>query len=101
LTFVNKAYCRFFGKSRQQLIGRSLLELFPPDQHESILTRIRGMIRHPRTISFERKLISADGVEQWQKWFVYPAFDEAGHVVEFQALSHDVTERRKAEDSLR
>ena len=36
LTLVNEAYCRFFGKPREQLVGRSMLEFIPPserDQH--------------------------------------------------------------------
>src|SRR5262249_18229745 len=29
LTFVNEAYCRFFGKSRDELVGNKFLELIP------------------------------------------------------------------------
>ncbi|MDD4456953.1 MAG: PAS domain-containing protein, partial [Syntrophotalea acetylenica] len=29
LTFVNAAYCRFFGKTREQLIGAKFLDITP------------------------------------------------------------------------
>jgi PAS domain S-box-containing protein len=101
LTFVNEAFCRFFGKSRRELIGHPLLELIQPEEHADVLDRIRGMIRHRHTVTVECKMISAGGAEQWQQWVIYPAFNEAGRVVEFQSIARDITERRKAEDSLR
>ena len=31
LTFVNDAYCRFFGKTREELIGQSYLFMITPE----------------------------------------------------------------------
>ena len=35
LTFVNEAYCRFFGKSREELIGQPLTALMPDRYHDA------------------------------------------------------------------
>ena len=37
LTFVNDAYCRFYGKTREQLIGHSFLTMVAPEFHEVVL----------------------------------------------------------------
>jgi PAS domain S-box-containing protein len=101
LTLVNEAYCRFFGKPREQLIGRSMLQFTPPAEHATILDRIVSSMRAPKTVTFERQLTHANGNERWHQWIVHPIFDNAGHVVEFQASARDVTDWRKAKESLR
>ena len=40
ITFVNEAYCRYFGKSYDELIGQSFLPLIPKSEHEMVLERI-------------------------------------------------------------
>jgi PAS domain S-box-containing protein len=100
LTLVNEAFCRFFGKRREELIGSSILQLNLPDQHPRVLERIRSLMQHPKIKTVEHKMAAASGNERWHQWVIYPAVDEAGKVVEFQAIGHDITERKKAEESL-
>jgi len=38
LTFVNDAYCRYFGKSRQELLGQSFLPLMPSADWDVFMT---------------------------------------------------------------
>src|SRR5262249_37326243 len=38
---------------------------------------------------------------EWLQWTVYPTFNTAGKVVEFQAIASNFTERRQVEESLR
>jgi PAS domain S-box-containing protein len=101
LTLVNEAFCRFFGKPREELIGCSLLQLTPPDQHVRILERIRLIMQDSKIMTVEGKLRASNGVEKWHQWAIYPVLDEMGQVVEFQAIGHDITERRKAEETVR
>src|SRR4029434_4522869 len=97
LTFVNEAFCRFFKKRREDVIGMRLLQLI----HEVFPQRLLPASRQPEPVTFEREVTSGDGERRWQQWIVYPALDGDGRVVEFQAIARDVTERRKAEESLR
>jgi PAS domain S-box-containing protein len=41
LTFVNDAYCRFYGRTREELIGRSFLLWVAPEFHEGVLAETR------------------------------------------------------------
>src|SRR5262249_8633423 len=47
LTFVNDAYAKFFGKTREELIGKSHLILSPESAHADILARIQTWVQKP------------------------------------------------------
>ncbi|HXT11295.1 MAG TPA: PAS domain S-box protein [Candidatus Angelobacter sp.] len=100
LTFVNQAFCRFFGQSRDQLIGRSLAELLPAGQRARILggtTAFSG--RYP--LVWEHDFSLADGTSRWQQWVSYPIVDEKGEIKEIQAVGRDITDRKRAEEATR
>src|SRR5678816_2661277 len=47
LTFVNDAYCRYFGKNRVELIGKKFIELVPSAAHHTVLEHIDSLSKHP------------------------------------------------------
>src|SRR5262252_1780253 len=101
LTFVNDAYCRFFGAPREVLIGRKFLELVPPDERAAVLTEIEALVAHPRTQQHEHAVLLPDGTQGWQHWINHPISTVRGDVVEVQGVGRDVTERRRAENALK
>lgn len=101
LTFVNEAYCRFFGRTREQLIGHSFLEQIPASSHERVREFVAGLFRDKRPTTYEHEVLRADGTMRWQQWTDYPILDDQGAVVEFQAIGHDVTDRKRAEEANR
>src|SRR5262245_61489873 len=44
LTFVNDAYCRFWNKTRDELLGLKFVELIPPSARDAVRDRI-GRLR--------------------------------------------------------
>jgi PAS domain S-box-containing protein len=101
LTFVNDAYCRYFGKSREALLGTSFLLLAPPSARESIREHITSLLDHPRLITFEHEVIRFDKQIGWQQWVDYAIYDDQGRIIEFQAVGRDVTDRKLAQERLR
>ena len=101
LTFVNEAYCRFFGKKREELIGKSFLPLIPEEMHADVLALLRRLIDGRRALSNEHPVLRPDGGVSWMQWDDYPIFDNRGGLLELQGIGRDVTERRQAQDSLR
>ncbi|MBL8154205.1 MAG: PAS domain S-box protein [Anaerolineae bacterium] len=97
LTFVNDAYCRAFGQTREQLIGTSYLDLVPPELHAQMHQQIEESIRSRVPIHYEHPVIAPDGELHWQEWTDVPIFDAQGNFVEFQSSGRDVTRRRLAE----
>jgi PAS domain S-box-containing protein len=87
ITFVNGTYARAFGKKRQELSG----ELFP--------FYSPGAAIGDGPFTFERELILPDNRRRWLLWIQRPVGDANG-IVEYQAVGHDITERKEAEAAL-
>ena len=101
LTFVNEAYCRFSGQKRQDLIGRKFLELLPEETRERTLNHIALVATRRDPCTWEQEVLLPDGGVGWQHWVGYPIFGPNGHLVEVQAIGHDITDRKRAEQTLR
>jgi PAS domain S-box-containing protein len=101
LTFVNDAYCRYFGKTWEDLIGMKFLELIPEDSRDYVRGLIESLSQRPRTETYEHEVLLPDGGIGWQQWVDHTIRDASGKIVEFQAVGRDITERKRAEQSLR
>jgi PAS domain S-box-containing protein len=105
LTFVNEAYCRYYGKPREELIGHKwMMQVAEEDQE-----RVKAYVEHLMTslspanptATDEHREVMADGRIRWQQWSDQALFDEQGHLVEFQCVGRDITKRKRAEEALR
>jgi PAS domain S-box-containing protein len=100
LTFVNDAYCRFVGRTRESLVGRKFTELVPLDDRISLLHELESFVRQPRTDSFEHGLMRPDGSLGFVQWVASVLTDATGIVTELQTVGRDITERRQVEQEL-
>ena len=98
LTFVNGAYCRYFGRSREELIGQTFWQFIPPEQHPGARAHLASITPDHPVRSIEHPVTKPGGEIGWQYWVDRGFFDEAGHIIEFQSVGHDTTERKRAEE---
>jgi len=96
LTYVNPAYCRFFEKSEDQLIGQKFLHQVPEIYHKYLGRQIASMLENPKTVYSEFRSIAGDGRSAWHRWSDTPIVDQDGKVVEFQSVGMDITELKEA-----
>ncbi len=101
ITFVNKAYAEYFGKTVPELVGTSFLDLIPSEHHDYIRSKIKSLGNGSPVAVIEHKAISPDGKHRWQLWRDHALFDGSGEVVEVQSIGQDITERKEAEEQLR
>ena len=88
---VNHAYCHLFGKTREQLIGTSYLDLIPPADRTEVVDSLRKLSpRHPANTMTHRAL-SPTGKVLWLRWRDSAVFDDAGKVKEVASFGLDVT----------
>lgn len=94
LTFANGAYARFFGKKRQELTGQPWHLLVVN------LTPWRVLDNWPETASFETELADHEGNLCIHLWAHRAIKDRDGHLIEYQAVGHNITARKQAELAL-
>jgi PAS domain S-box-containing protein len=99
LTFVNSAYCRHIGKSREQLLGIKLFELFSPGAGLAAREGISSALSGGGRVEWECEVVNADGTRGWQHWACHAIGASAEEPRELQAVGHDITDRKRAEES--
>ncbi|MDI1478311.1 PAS domain S-box protein [Polyangium sp. y55x31] len=98
LSFVNDAYCRYFGKTREELIGRHFTPLVPEEDQALIAEVLARLGPKEPILSNEHRVLTPGGEIRWLNWIDRVIFDDDGNVAEFQAVGIDVTDRRRAEE---
>ena len=101
LTFVNDAYCRYFDKRREDLIGRRFLPLIPNEDWEIVQNAIATLDSNHPVNTLEHRVILLDGETHWQQWSDRAIFDQQGQLIEYQAVGRDITDRKRAEEELK
>ncbi len=101
LTFVNDAYCQFFGMTREELIGSDFKNLVPEQDRKQIEDMIDGMTGGMTLFAVEHRVFMPGGKIGWQMWTNRAVFDDGGNIVEYQGVGHDITDRVRAEQALK
>ncbi len=101
LTFVNDAYCRYFNKKRDELIGHSFLTLIPDENQQALKDYFASLGSENPVATHEYSIIMPDGEMRWNQWTNRAILDDDEQVVEFQGAGRDITERKMAEEALR
>lgn len=96
LTFVSDAFCSFFGKSREELLGTSFFTLVPQTRSEDFRRRLHHSARTHRRIVSVGRTVGADGRLLWHQWSHQTIHDGLGEPVGFQSVALDITSREQA-----
>jgi len=101
LTFVNDAYCRYFGETRETLLGQSFLHHLPDEDRERF--ERHAAILGPGNVveTIEHRIIDGNGQTRWLQWTDRAIVDGTGRITEIQSVGRDITERQKTEEALR
>jgi PAS domain S-box-containing protein len=100
LTAVNKALEQFSGYTREELVGRNIALLLPPDQHERVREMRERKLREGGTTTYDLEFLTKDGLRRPVQ-MASNLTEEDGKPVEIQAVVVDVSEQRRAHDLVR
>jgi len=101
ITYVNEAYCKYFAKTSEELVGSSFLSLIPEADRKTVMADISALAVDSPTQSHEHRVIAPDGEARWQRWTNRALFDDRGQPVTYQSIGEDVTERKEIEEQFR
>ncbi len=95
MQILNRHYEAIFGRSRDEVIGKRITEVAPPERKQMFREKIDAVFRG-ETVSFELQLPVKDGeIRDFVATYV-PERDESGEVQGFFTLVHDLTEERRS-----
>ncbi|MEG3902481.1 PAS domain S-box protein [Microcoleus sp. B4-C5] len=100
ITFVNQAYCRYFGVQPIDLLGKCFMSLLPEADREFFQQQYTSVSPDNPIFTCEHQVILPSGEIRWHQWIDRAIFNESGQIVEYQAAGRDVTDRKQAEIAL-
>lgn len=102
ITRINHRACELLGYSREELVGKPVLELYAPTKEgyakaATLQKKAQaGLSIHDEELEMIRK----DGVVIWISLNVVLIFDESGHIIERREMVQDISARKKIEHEL-
>lgn len=101
LTFVNQAYADYFGKSREELLGRNILDFIAEEDWDMVSKQIQSLsVKNPSSMN-EQRMVLKGGEIGWLQWSNHIIYNQKGKLLDYQAIGRDVTSRKMAELKLR
>ncbi len=99
ISYVNQAALELFGApSRDQLLGKSVFDLSPPDFHAAIREQMTAVLQGRPAALLEERFLRLDGTTRDVEAAAC-LYGDAGEPA-FQLLLRDVSERKRAERAL-
>lgn len=101
ITFVNEAFCRYFKQTRENLMGKSCLNILFGENNEQSLLLLKSLTVQNPVVTYEQQLLDADNNLRWLQITDRAIFDDKVNFIEYQFVGHDITERKQAEIALK
>ena len=92
---VNKNIVEYFGKPKEEIIGKNNFELYPLDAAKAFAVSDRAAINGE-----ELKFFELDFDNKIYEEYKQPVFDDSGKLIGITGFSRNITQRKKAIDEL-
>ena len=101
ILFVNEAYCRFVGKTREELLGRKWQPRVVAEDLPLIEAKLATLSPEHPVLAIENRIYSGRGEARWFQFVNRGFFDAAGKLTELQCVGRDINALKQAEEALR
>jgi PAS domain S-box-containing protein len=93
LTFVNEAYCRYFNLDKATCLEKFHPVVLPTDDRELIKQHFSTITQKSPSSIIEHRILMPGGEVRWQRWSDRAIFDKEGHIIEYQSVGRDTTDK--------
>ena len=100
IVFVNDAFERRTGYTREEVIGHSPRLLQGPDTQRAQLDRIRSGLEQWERVRVDLINYTKAGEPYWVDLDVSPVWDESRRLTHWVAVGRDITERKRDEEKI-
>ena len=97
VTSWNRGAERIFGYTADEMIGRSIAAIIPPERRDDLRRILDAIRRGERVDHFETERIRKDGERLTLSVTVSPIRDASGRIIGASKIARDVTERKRIE----
>lgn len=99
ILFVNDAYCRYFGVKRETVLGRTYHPVIYEADQEFVSQLLNSLSPENPTVIIENRVV-VNGSIRWAQWSNRIISDAQGHLIEYQSVGRDITDRKNVELAL-
>ena len=100
LTYVNEAYCRYFGVEKEELRGRNALLSISEADRKEVYSRLKDLRPEHPVDTLEYRVMGVFGDVLWNQWTYRALFDDSGNILEYQSVGRDITFRKYTQEVL-
>ncbi len=96
----NRAFEIFLGKTSDEIVGRSVYDIYPKDLADKYHEMDSALFRNPGIQTYEHTLLNADGIKRNVIFNKATYFNRDGTLAGIVAALVDITELKKTEEQL-
>lgn len=97
--YVNKPLLELWGKTLEEAVGKNFEELgYPPHLVQLHELQIKQVIQTKKPVKGENPYTNPQGKAGYYEYTIVPVFDEKGNVEAIAGSTHDITEKKRAEE---
>ena len=100
ILYGNEAYCNFFGKARNELVGTNWHPVAIEEDIPAIEEKLATMSPDNPIVNIENRVMDASGKIYWIQFSNQGLYNRDGTLREILSVGRDITERKKSEDAL-
>lgn len=98
-SIVNQTAAAYIGRPPEEIIGRHITEIYKGERAKDYEQRFKAVLESGNSQTSEDHLDLPDGLH-WFWTIIHPVYEPGGKLLGIQIVSHDITERKDAEQEL-
>ncbi len=100
IIFINQAYCDYFNKTSDELLGTNFQSLVFESDREMVMAKISSLSFDLPTKSDDHRIVTSGGDVNWQRWTDRALFNKQRQIIAYQSIGEDITERKEREKEI-
>ena len=100
IVYVNEGFEKMTGYKKDEVIGKTPRILQGPKTDRATLDKLRDSLIEGKAFFGQTVNYRKDGSEFLNQWDIHPLIDEEGNITHWVSYQHDITERKRVEQTL-